>query len=171
MDARFVYLPRPARGLYGAKSTFSASYGRTLKDLDRELQHLDARDVTIQAGFQQVRLDGWPYSSARPDHPAVIVQFRRGTRPEVLTFRGFRFATFEDNLRAIALSMEALRRVDRYGVVEGEQYQGFKQLEAPAAETSREDKLRKLAAQGATEGERAAADAALERMRDRARGG
>jgi hypothetical protein len=43
-----------------------------------------------------------------------------------------RFQTWDDNLRAIALSLEHLRAVDRYGVTKrGEQYQGWAQLPAP----------------------------------------
>lgn len=130
--ARFVYLPRPAKGLLFLRSQFQATYGRTLEDLERELGHLDAVDITIQAGFpkDKIRNDGWPYSSARPEHPGVVLQFRRPNEKDVLTFRSLKFASFEENLRAIALTMDALRRVDRYGVVEGEQYAGFKRLEA-----------------------------------------
>lgn len=50
--------------------------------------------------------------------------------------------SWEDNLRAIALALEALRKVDRYGVTRrGEQYTGWKQLTAgdsgPSAERGR----------------------------------
>ena len=42
------------------------------------------------------------------------------------------FDDWEDNLRAIALSLGALRAVDRYGVTKsGEQYRGFAQLPPP----------------------------------------
>jgi hypothetical protein len=40
------------------------------------------------------------------------------------------FTTYEANLRAIALALEALRLVDRYGVTKrGEQYKGWLALE------------------------------------------
>lgn len=39
------------------------------------------------------------------------------------------FQQYADNLRAIALALEALRKIDRYGVTRrGEQYQGFRAL-------------------------------------------
>jgi hypothetical protein len=61
------------------------------------------------------------------EHPACALQFRsRG--------QASKYSTFESNLRAIALTLEALRAVDRYGVVEGEQYAGFKQLAAPGTQ-------------------------------------
>lgn len=163
INVRFVYMERPAKGLGFMRSQFQATYGKTLKDLERELGHLDAHSITIQAGFpnDRIRADGWPYSSARPEHPGVILQFMKGK--EMLTFRSLKFQTFEDNLRAICLTMDALRRVDRYGVVEGEQYQGFKQIEAPAAE-SKLDKLIRMRDGSTTAGEREAAEAAINRL-------
>lgn len=166
IDARFVYLERPKQGLRMERAKFKAGYSDTLNHIERELKHLGAREVTVQAGFRQVRQDGWPYSSAKPDHPGVVLQFRQGK--DIVTFRALRYHTFEHNMRAIALSMEALRAVDRYGVVEGQQYAGFKQLAAPttAPSDTREAKLANLAANGATEGERAAAAEALRRVRE-----
>lgn len=163
LNARFVYLPRP-KGLAFILSKFQANYAKTLSLLERELKHLKAQSVTVQAGFsnERIRNDGWPYSSARPEHPAVVLQFMRGK--ELFLFRSFKFATFEENLRAIALTIEALRSVDRYGVVEGEQYQGFKQIAAPAAETTRLEKLVEMRDRATTEGERAAAQAAIDRV-------
>jgi hypothetical protein len=44
------------------------------------------------------------------------------------------FTTWQDNVRAIALALEALRKVDRYGVTtHGEQYRGFLALEGATA--------------------------------------
>ncbi len=166
INVRFVYLPKP-EGLAFMRSQFQATYGKTLKDLERELDHLEAHSITNQAGFpsEKIRNDGWPYSSARPEHPGVVLQFQKGR--DVLTFRSLKFQTFEENLRAIALTMDALRRVDRYGVVEGEQYQGFKQIAAPANAPAAETKLDKLLRMrdgAATDGERQAAQAAIDRM-------
>lgn len=128
IDARFVFLERPAK-LPMQRSRFEATYAQTLKQLERELRFLDARQVTIQAGFRSVRNDGWPYSSAKPEHPACALQFQSKGQP--LIFKASRFSSFESNLRSITLTLEALRAVDRYGVVEGEQYAGFKQIAAP----------------------------------------
>jgi hypothetical protein len=131
MDVRFLYFDRPPScGL--ERSRFKSGYGKTLDLLDRELSHMGAVDVIIQAGFSadSIRLDGWPRGKAIPMHPACSLQFRTGK--ETLTFRAILYDRFEDNLRAIALSLEALRVVDRYGVVEGQQYAGFKRLAPPA---------------------------------------
>jgi hypothetical protein len=109
------------------------SYTKTLNLLERELDHLLAKDVIIQAYFQpdQIRNDGWPRSSARPWQPGVIVSFR--VHKNFYSYPCDAFSGFEDNLRAIALTLEALRAINRYGVTQGhEQYEGFKQLNAPA---------------------------------------
>lgn len=164
LNARFVYMPRPTKGLKFLRSQFRSSYPKTLNYLERELNYLKAHSVTVQAGFpsDRIRNDGWPYSSARPEHPAVVLHFMRGK--ELFSFRSLKFASFEENLRAIGLTMEALRSVDRYGVVEGEQYQGFKQIAAPSVETSRLEKLIQMRDRAATEGERQAAQAAIDRV-------
>lgn len=160
IGVRFVYMDRPS-ALGMERPRFRAPYSQTLRLLDRELRAIDAKQVTILAGFRLVRSDGWPYSSARPEHPACMVQFQQ--RNQILVFRAAKYAKFEDNLRAIALSLEALRAVDRYGAVQGEQYRGFAQIEAPAAMT-REDRIRNLRDHAATDGERSAAQAALDRI-------
>jgi hypothetical protein len=60
----------------------------------------------------------------------VIVSFHSPKGP--LSFPCDTFDSWEDNLRAIALALEALRKVDRYGVTSNaEQYKGFAQLPAP----------------------------------------
>jgi len=156
IDARFV----PITDWPGKKTTsrqrspFSAKYASTLDLLEAELKHLSAKDITIQAYFDRrdIRNDGWPRSSARPSQPGVIVSFeqRKGTYQGgkwVESIREFsfpcdRFLGWEDNLRAIALALEALRKVDRYGVTQsGEQYKGWARLPAPgpAGEMSREE--------------------------------
>lgn len=114
------------------RAPFSAPYNRTLQLLDRELGMIQAKEVVMQAFLRpnQIRQDGWPYSDARPSRPGVILSFR--SPKGALSFPCYRFNRFEDNIRAIALSLEALRAVDRYGVTQrAEQYTGWKQIEAP----------------------------------------
>lgn len=119
------------------QSRFKASYPDTLGLLETELEKLHAKQIIIQAGFQlnEIRADGWPKSSARPKDPGVILNFQSKNGP--LSFPCDTFPAWEDNLRAIAKSLEALRMVDRYGVTRGnEQYKGFAQLsEAPVEMT------------------------------------
>lgn len=98
----------------------------------REVHHLAGRDLVIEAdvGESDITLDGRRIrASARPDTPAIRVAFESRYGP--LTYATDRFAHWIDNIRAIALGLEALRKVDRYGITKrGEQYAGWKQLPA-----------------------------------------
>ena len=50
-----------------------------------------------------------------------------------MTYATDRFFAWQDNVRAIALGLEALREVDRYGIAKkGEQYAGWKALPSGA---------------------------------------
>lgn len=112
-------------------SQFSASYGQTLELLDRELVNLDAEAVVIQLDLDErdIRLDGRPRVSARPGHPGVIVAFESRYGP--LQYATDVFDRWQHNLRAIALGLEALRKVDRYGITRrGEQYTGWRAIES-----------------------------------------
>lgn len=116
-----------------ASSPFSSTYSKTLTLLDRELSQIGATEIVLQAFFavRQLRADGWPYADARPSNSGVILSFRTRTKG-LLSFPCWTYAKYEDNLRAIALSLEALRSVDRYGVTQrAEQYAGWKQIEGP----------------------------------------
>jgi hypothetical protein len=112
-----------------ARAPFSASLGSTMSLLARELSQLSARLVVVQIAMQEAdfRIDGIPYANASAEHPGVVIAFESKHGP--LKFAVDTFTSWEDNLRAIALGMEALRKVDRYGVTKrGEQYTGWKAL-------------------------------------------
>lgn len=132
---------------------FRSSWSQTLTLLEDELRHLRAKDIVIQADFtaRDIRQDGWPRADARkPSFPGVVVSFQSNVGP--LTYAtdiysdgyfwrsqvgsrgepGFKEGAsiplpgWQANVRAIALSLEALRAVDRHGVTKrGEQYVGF----------------------------------------------
>lgn len=112
-------------------SPFESSYSDTMELLGRELRMLRATGPVIQLAVteDQIRLDGALRAAARPEHPGVILSFR--TPEGTLRFSADRFTHWHANLRAIALGLEALRKVDRYGIGQGgEQYTGWKQLDA-----------------------------------------
>lgn len=114
-----------------SRYTFKAPWSATLDLLDRELWHLDATSVVLQVDATEadLRLDGQLRANARPDFPGVrlVVDTPRGTlswQTDVCEF-------WQHNVRSIALGLEALRAVDRYGITTaGEQYKGWLQLEA-----------------------------------------
>ncbi len=124
---------RPFAGVKPAaswqRSRFEASLTRTLADLGRELRALKATNVVIELDVRDrdIRLDGYPRADARPANPVVAISF--DSRHGPLRYATGEYDDWRHNLRAIALSMEALRAVDRYGVSKrGEQYQGWKEL-------------------------------------------
>lgn len=129
-------------------SPFQAHFSDTLILMDKELRALDAERVVIQVAVQEsdIRLDGWPRAGARPEHHGVILSFESKHGP--LRYATRVFPHWHDNLRAIALGLEALRKVDRYGITRaGEQYTGWKQLTAGNGQPTTEgEAIRVLAA-------------------------
>jgi hypothetical protein len=102
------------------------------------LNAIQAKDIVIQCFLElrDIRNDGWPRSSARPKQPGVIVTFSQGK--DAISMPCDTFEDWEQNLRAIALTLHSLRMVSQYGVSKrNEQYQGFKRLEAPNQESVR----------------------------------
>ncbi|MCU1592446.1 MAG: heat shock protein DnaJ domain protein [Frankiales bacterium] len=113
-----------------SRSNFSAPLGATLDVLTRELNALGARHPVLEVAIpaDQFRLDGRPRANAREDHPGVVLSLPH-TTVGALRYATDTFDRWRDNLRAIALGLEALRKVDRYGITKrGEQYAGFKAL-------------------------------------------
>lgn len=122
-------------------SPFQSTYDATLNLLERELRHLNAENVIIQVYLHpsQIRNDGWPKSINLITDPGVIVSFTEPWSNDQYVYPCDRFPRFQDNLRAIALALEALRKVDRYGVTRrGEQYAGFKALPPPVVDLTPE---------------------------------
>lgn len=122
-----IQLDRPAGGW--RRSTFTGSFNNTLDTLEREIEHLRGKDIVVEVALDisDIRNDGWPRSTARPKTPGVRVSFNSKFGP--LRYDCNTFNHWESNLRAIALGLQALRTVDRYGITKkAEQYKGFKAL-------------------------------------------
>lgn len=148
--------PASARRPY---SPFSSTYTSTMDLLQKELRHLKARSAFIQVDLRDhdrgVRLDGQLRSGALVDHPGVILTIETAAHGtlvypcDAFSGRSGRPA-WQENLRAVALGLEALRRVERYGIAErGQQYAGFRELgsgtEMGGATQTREQVARYLA--------------------------
>jgi hypothetical protein len=109
------------------RSQFKAPWMDTVALLEREVGMLGGRQAVMQIAIteEDLRLDGRIRANARPTHPGVIVSFESRHGP--LEYATDVFDDWQDNVRAIALGLEALRRVDRYGIAKrGEQYRGWK---------------------------------------------
>lgn len=116
-------------------SPFSSPWTKTLQSLERELDHLHARQITIQVDLTRddFRLDGNLRTAARIRYPGVILGFDTkefgGLSYPCNAFAGNAGTGWKENVRAIALGLEALRRVERYGIANrGQQYAGFREL-------------------------------------------
>lgn len=141
-----VYTVREIRAWPGKKrerhqqsrAPFKANWGRTLDLLKRELRQLDAREVVLSGYFESrhIRRDGQLYADARPTEPGVILEFYSRAKGMPFRFAADRFAFWQDNVDAIARSLEALRMMNRYGVTSGEQYEGFKALPSQGSTTT-----------------------------------
>ena len=115
---------------------FGAPYQSTLHTLQTELRHLRATSAHLQvdAAPGQVRNDGQLRASAKVEHPGVILTIDTPAHGVLVypcdEFRGFyNTPGWQQNLRAIALGLEALRKVERYGIAaRGQQYAGFAAL-------------------------------------------
>lgn len=122
-----------------SRYTFKAGWENTVNLLVSEIDRLNGRDVVIGAGLSpdDIRLDGLPRSNARqPIHPGVEVSF--DTKMGRLVYATDVCEFWQHNVRSIALGLEALRAVDRYGITrKGEQYAGFAQLTAGGPDPNR----------------------------------
>lgn len=120
-------------------SPFKKTWGDILNDLFYEMGRLNYRTdscviMTAHPPYY-VNKDGTLRSGApKPEHPGVVVKFevwnKKQSRYEKMVFDCDRFVKFEANVQAIAGAMEALRKVERYGVTNAgrDQYAGFKAL-------------------------------------------
>jgi len=94
-------------------------------------------DVFISTNVR-VRLDGLPYSGERPMNgdPGVAVYWRKNDQLHAMAID--RYTSVEANLHAIALSIDALRAMERYGTkqMSDRAFGGFAALPAKASASS-----------------------------------
>lgn len=128
---------RPLPPEQGVSAQFEASWSDTVEVLARELRMLGAKRIVVELDLAEgdLRIDGLPRSNARiGDSVRIAFDSKHGP----LMYETGRFSSryyrarlsgWQSNLRAIALGLEALRKVERYGITKrGEQYAGWKQL-------------------------------------------
>jgi hypothetical protein len=131
-------------------SPFRSGYSKTLKLLESELSLCQARFSSLVLEMwvdpYNIRKDGKLRADARVNKPGIIFHFVRETNvredpknpgrwictPQQVAYPCDAFNAWTDNLRAIALSMESLRRVERYGVFKYDEI--ISRLALPSAE-------------------------------------
>lgn len=159
-------------------SPFDSSWSSTQQLLERELAALRAEDVTLELALLagQIRRDGMPRADAKVSHPGVRLSF--GSVHGPLSYVCDRFVrrysndpqSWQINLRAIALGLEALRKVDRYGITNrAEQYRGFAELPAGTGGIALGGMTKDQALEVIATHDPGAGDAPLERRWKRAR--
>jgi len=139
-------------------SQFRVTWTQAQDALERELDRIDGRDLVIEVDVDErdLRLDGRLRANARPTEPAVIVSFTCARGP--LMFRSDAYDRpywsrsmpegWQHNVYAVALTLEALRAVDRYGATaSAQQYTGFRQIGASPAIVTEPPLDRRAAAQ------------------------
>lgn len=90
------------------------SVARALDGILNEIRLLGASNVVVSSNFK-LRIDGLPRSGQpNPEDPGVAVYFDRKGKP--LVFACDQYGKPQENMRAIAKHLEALRGMDRWGV-------------------------------------------------------
>ena len=116
-------------------SPFRSSWTATKGLLHKELKIIRATDIIVGLDVTQgqIRHDGKLRERTRPATPRVILAF--GSEFGPLKYACDRFTGWggvqgwQENLRAIGFGLEALRKVERYGIAKrGQQYAGWKAL-------------------------------------------
>jgi hypothetical protein len=116
------------------RAAFTATWPTIEADLMREVGHLRGRDVVLELDVtpEQIRMDGRIRAGATPATSGVRLSF---TSSDVgpLQLQCGRWLHWQDNVRAIGLTLAALRSVNRWQVAAGrEQYRGWSALPASA---------------------------------------
>lgn len=129
---------------------FTATWMQTERLLRSEVDWLRPRGdrfvMMLDVREHDVRQDGTMRSNARPPGSDVAITFTSVDKGELLFVCG-RFWSWQENARAIALGLEALRKVERYGITQSnEQYRGWQALPPgmpmPAAKMTVEEAAR-----------------------------
>jgi hypothetical protein len=124
--------PRTARPTNGYRF-YPNSLAVEVSRLKDELGRMSARSITISTNIP-VKNDGNPYSTySKPVDTGVAVYFTVDNKAMALCCD--KWNTVEANLRALVMSVDAMRGLDRWGVSEimNRAFMGFKALPEKAA--------------------------------------
>lgn len=146
---KYTVRPLTDRAWIAAKprvpSRFTSTWTDTLTLLEREVNALqtpgmDDPVLMVDAQESDFRLDGRLRARAKLGTSAVALSFDSVNGPMMFRCDRYdstpwmnRMEVWQHNVRAIALTLEALRSVDRYGATQsGEQYAGWRQIGSEA---------------------------------------
>lgn len=110
------------------------TFGRARDDLFQEIRRLGGDKIVLSTNIP-LKKDGMPYATfASLKDNGVAVYFQRDRKPFVLACD--RWQNIEDNIRAVTVTIEAMRGLERWGVSQmlERAFQGFMALPAPEAQ-------------------------------------
>lgn len=116
-------------------SKFHAEFGRARDGLIKEIQRMGGTKVVLSTNIPITR-EGLPYAKhAQPQDPGVAVYFER--RGKAASLACDRWRTVGENIRALQLTVEAMRGIERWGSSEimERTFTGFMALPAPEGAT------------------------------------
>lgn len=117
------------RHTVGITDPFKVQWTAISRLLERELQKAGAKDAVLHLelrGPQDLNREGGLRADARPKR-AVLLRFRDG-KGHLVQLGGDRYGWWQANVYAIAKTLEMLRAMERYGISNGRQFVGFRQL-------------------------------------------
>jgi hypothetical protein len=145
-NSELPYVVRPLepwvgpRTQYPERSRFASHWTTTLYDMSSEIAKLGATSWVLQIDIRErdLRVDGGIKANASPASPAVRVTFT-SAEAGPLTFACDTYDKWQDNVRAVAMTLRALRAVQRYGAARSnEQYRGWQAISNRPATMTRE---------------------------------
>lgn len=136
------YTTRPIsdRTYLGSATTFSrftVTWTQALDVLEREYNYLVGEDLVIEIDVteREIRNDGMIRANAKPSSPGIRIAFNSKHGPLLYACDQYvagyyaKMSDWQHNVYAVALTLEALRSVNRYGATKsGEQYRGYRQI-------------------------------------------
>lgn len=126
----------------GRRAQFRMDTLRAAQHLYAELEKLGARHVRATGALRWRVSDGLPHAEQPRCDPAVAIYCEVEGEPQV--YACDRFDTAAANLRAIGLSLEALRSIKRHGALWGQVRNGLRALPPSVAEMSAGEAIRVL---------------------------
>lgn len=119
--------PRTLQPVY---SRFRTTFSNARSELFEELRRLKASDVTLSTNIP-LKTNGEPYANYRLDDKGIAVYFKHRGKPMVLACD--KFDKIEDNLYSIAMTIKAIRGIERWGASEMMEraFTGFQALPDP----------------------------------------
>lgn len=120
-----------ARAKWPEQSRFRVALGAAIREVQNEVRLLGGSMLVISSNLP-LRRDGMPYAnSSQPNDRGVAVYFKYKGKP--MCFACDRWRKIEDNMHAIAMTIDALRGIERWGTGEMVQqaFTGFTALPSP----------------------------------------